>query len=63
VPRTKSGDDEAKLAAAEHALQKMKTIRHPTVLKMVHGLSDGAHVYIVTEPVGPGAAAGAALPS
>ena len=47
------GKDDVRTEAAEHALSKMKTMRHPNILGLVHGISDSYHVYIVTERVTP----------
>lgn len=49
-------DRKALLHLARNALRKLRTIRHPDVLKYVDGLETETHVYIATEPVRPLAA-------
>jgi SCY1-like protein 1 len=46
-----AGDRRSLLALARNALRKLRTLRHPNVLKFLDGSESDSAVWIVTEPV------------
>jgi SCY1-like protein 1 len=51
--KTKNGGNEDRLAAARNALKRLKTLRHPGVLRYVDGVENDGTIFMVTEAVQP----------
>lgn len=42
-----------KLALAQNSLKRIKTIRHPNMIRLVESVETDSHIYVATEPVLP----------
>jgi len=49
----KTGPDKHRLSAAQNCMQKLRSTRHPDVLRFIEGVELTANLYIVTEAVEP----------